>query len=67
MKFHRFKAQPCSHWISLMWKLEVQFYLEVHENQDAQKQNILDYILPCFPQLSSCDLEWEVGKRHSLT
>ena len=50
-----------------MWKMEVQFYLEVHENQDAQKQNTLAHILPCFPQLSSCDFEWEVGERHGLT
>jgi hypothetical protein len=35
MKFHKFKAQLCFHLISLMWKMEVQFYLEVHENQDA--------------------------------
>lgn len=67
MEFHRFKARLSFHLIPLIRKMKVQFYLEVHENQDAQKQNILDYILPCFPQLSSCDLEWEVGKRHSLT
>lgn len=43
--------------------MKVQFYLEVHENQDTEKQNTLDYILPCLPQFSSCDLEWEVGEK----
>lgn len=63
MKFHRFKARLCFHLIPLIRKMKVQFYLEIHENQDAEKQNTLDYILPCLPQFSSCDLEWEVGEK----
>lgn len=63
MKFHRFKARLCFHLIPLIRKMKVQFYLEVHENQDTEKQNTLDYILPYLPQFSSCDLEWEVGEK----
>jgi hypothetical protein len=43
--------------------MKAQFFLIVRENQDAQKQNTLDYILSCFPQLSSCDYEREAGEK----